>query len=76
MKGFTVRFMLFEDPSADTTSLSAKIGVLIEVKVMLPSLDVTTKKRIKWLVMKSFTVMDGSKQVVLMDILNPWFKKF
>lgn len=70
----------------DAAPLSAKIGVSVEDLATLPSLDVTSEKKIERLAMKvgenlfnfmqSFCGVDGSKLVVPMDILERWFKKF
>lgn len=72
--------------TADSQTLSAKIGVSVEDLASLPSLDVGAETRIERLAMKvgenlfnfmqSFCGVDGSKLVVPMDILNRWFKKF
>ncbi|KAJ8542367.1 hypothetical protein K7X08_017233 [Anisodus acutangulus] len=72
--------------TADSTPISAKIGVSVEDLATLPSLDVAAQQKIERLALKvgenlfnfmqSFCGVDGSKLVVPMDILDRWFKKF
>ncbi|XP_042037136.1 protein OPI10 homolog [Salvia splendens] len=72
--------------TADSTPLSAKIGVSVEDLPTLPSLDVAAERKIERLALKvgenlfnfmqSFCAVDGSKLIVPTDILDRWFKKF
>lgn len=72
--------------AADSSPVSAKIGVSVEDLASLPSLDVSVQRRIEHLALKvgenlfnfmqSFCGVDGNRLVVPMDILDRWFKKF
>nr|XP_015874067.1 uncharacterized protein LOC107411071 [Ziziphus jujuba var. spinosa] len=72
--------------NANVIPLLAKIEVSVEDLATLQSLDVVSSKKIERLAMKvgenlfnfiqSFCGVDWSKLVVLLDILDRWFKKF